>query len=132
MKKDVTKLKKALKKLIGYKLIELDDKHLTISNDIKTYILNILSDDDNGCDCYNWIEIDFYEKTKPIITNIKVENGEVEDWGNSERVIITFYENNKVIAKISSTSGTGCGWCHGAEVSISCKDLEINEIITDW
>lgn len=124
------KLEKALKKLIGYKLIKLDEKQLVVSNDNKTYILDIQKDEGDCCG-YNDVETSFYKKVRPIITNIEVKTPEEDDW-DGEKTIITFYGINKAIAEIRSCSSSDSGWCYGACVSISCKNLKIKEIISEW
>ena len=127
-----------LKDLVGYQLVQIDNKKIIIKKDDKTYTLNI-EEDEGDCCGYNEIQthllIDNEEIEKnPIITNVEYENTEKEQdrWFNGESVRITFYGNNKQLANIESLSSSGSGWNYGACVNIKCKDLNINEEITGW
>ena len=124
------KLEKVLKKLIGYKLMELDDEHLVVSNDIKTYVLNIQRDE-GDYDGYNDIMTDSYKEIKPVITNIEVGTKEEENWFG-EMTAITFYGVNGVIAKIYTLSSSDSGCRYGAHISISGKELKIKGVISKW
>lgn len=127
-----------IKDLIGYRLVQIDNDKIIVKKDDKLYVLEI-KEDYGGCCGYNDVEthllIEENEIEKnPIITNIEYEDTEKEQYkyfdGNSVR--ITFYGNNKQLANIESLSSSGSGWGYGACVTIECKDLNIDEIITEW
>ena len=118
--------------LIGYQLVSIDDTKIVVRKGNSTY--ELLIEDDNGDCCgYN----DFNTKLlisetelerNPVITNVEVE--EDEDDGMSAKV--TFFGEYKPVAELNSFSFSGSGWCYGACVSIVCKELDMDEIITQW
>lgn len=124
-----------IKDLIGYQLVQIDDEKIIVKKDNKIYVLKIEKDYGDCCG-YNEIEthllINENEIEKnPIITNIEFQNI-MTDPCDCDLVKITFYGNNKKLANIKSLSASGSGWQYGACVSIVCKELDIDEIITEW
>lgn len=127
-----------IKDLIGYQLVQIDDDKIIIKKDDKLYVLKI-EEDYGGCCGYTEIKthllIDENEIEKnPIITNIEYENTNKEQvtWFDGNSIRITFYGNDKQLANVESLSSSGSGWCYGACVTIKCKELNIDEIITEW
>ena len=122
-----------LKDLVGYQLVKIDDDKIIVSKGNKTYVLNI-EEDYGDCCGYNNIKTEmFFEensKNNPIITRIEKKQIGLEDDG--ERVEITFFGENKELAKIDSLSSSGSGWSYGACVIVKCKELNIEEEITSW
>lgn len=121
-----------LKDLIGYQLVSIDDTKIVVCKGNSTYEL-LIEDDYGDCCGYN----DFSTKLlisetelerNPIITNVVIE--EDDDDGMSAKV--TFFGECKPVAELSSFSFSGSGWCYGACVTIVCKELDMNEIITQW
>lgn len=121
-----------LKNLIGYKLENIDDKEIIVSKDNKQYVLKFEKYEGDCCS-YNILKTNLLidENNKPVITNIKIEEEQSGKY-NGCGIVITFFGENKQIATIESCSSSGSGWCYGACVSIKCKELNIDEIITEW
>lgn len=123
-----------LKDLIGYRLEKINDEEIIISKNDKLYVLKIQQDEGDCCG-YNELEtiLLISDNNKPIITNIEYEDiSENEGCGYNETIKITFFGENKEIATIKSTSSSGSGWCYGACVTVKCKELNINEVISQW
>ena len=123
-----------LKDLIGYRLEKINDEEIIISKNDKLYVLKF-EEDEGGCCGYNELETTLLisDNNKPIITNIEYKDiSENEDWGDNETIKITFFGENKEIATIKSKSSSGSGWCYGACVTVKCKELNINEVISQW
>lgn len=118
-----------LEDLIGYQLKDINEDKIIVIKDNKEYIINFI-EEEGGCCGFNELNInksDFNDN--PIITNIeRQDKSEIDE----ERIIITFYGKNKELAKIDSISSSGSGWNYGATVSIECKELNINEVISSW
>lgn len=123
-----------IKDLIGYRLEKINNEEIIISKNDKLYELKI-EQDDGGCCGYNDLETTLLisDNSKPVITNIEYEDiTKNEDWGDSETIKITFFGENKEIATIKSKSSSGSGWCYGACVTVKCKELSMNEVISQW
>lgn len=123
-----------LKDLIGYKLEKINNEHIIVSKDDKLYILQIVRDEGDCCG-YNDLETKLLidEHNKPVITDIDyTKTKDADGWGECDSVKITFFGGNKQIAEISSLSSSGSGWSYGACVTIKCKELNIDETITQW
>lgn len=123
-----------IKDLIGYRLEKISNEEIIISKNDKLYVLKFEEDEGNCCG-YNELETTLLisDNNKPIITNIEYEDiSENEDWGYNEIIKITFFGENKEIATIKSKSSSGSGWHYGACVTVKCKELNINEVISQW
>lgn len=123
-----------LKDLIGYKLEKINDEEIIVSKENQLYTLKF-EENEGDCCGYNKLETNLLidEKNKPIITNVKYKDisGETT-FGDDDTIEITFFGENKEIAKIKSMSSSGSGWCYGACVTIKCKELNINETLSEW
>ena len=118
--------------LIGYQLVDLNEKEIIVQKNGKRFSIEI--DDDFGDCCgYNVIRAHLYisdeVKRNPIITDVNKEN---EDNGASERCCITFFGEEETLARLYTESSSVSGWCYGAEVTLKCKDLKINEVLSEW
>lgn len=118
--------------LIGYQLVDLNEKEIIVQKNGKRFSIEI--DDDFGDCCgYNVIRAHLYisseVKRNPIITDIYKEN---EDTGYNNRCCITFFGEEETLAKLYTESSSGSGWCYGAAVTLKCKDLKINEVLSEW
>lgn len=127
--KENLELERALNKLIGYRLGWLDNKQLIVFDNItkKHYGLDL-----DRCYITNDSEIsinNFNRRDEPFITNIKAKTL-IEEKG--QRTIITFYEDKEVIGEINAFTTSEDGWCRDSYTNISCKDLEIDEIMSEW
>lgn len=123
-----------LKDLVGYKLEKINDNNIIVSKDDKTYTLNFIEDSGDCCG-YNELETELLidENNKPVITDVVYEDCSSDDgWHDNNALKIIFFGGNKELAKISSLSSSGSGWCYGACVTVKCKELNINEELTSW
>lgn len=117
-----------IKDLIGYKLLRANEKEIIIGKDNSYYTLYI-EDDEGDCCGYNEITASFDTKENPVITDITFEKNEE---GDGEQAKITFFGLNKQIGTIETYSSSGSGWNYGACVTICCKALNLEEIISQW
>ena len=121
------------KDLIGAKLIAVFDNGFSIQKDNKAY--NFTFEDYEGDCCgYNNIETvllmsDDNQDLNPIITDIKYHK---EETGESEVAEIVFFGIDKEIYKVNCLSSSSSGWCYGACVRLTCKQLKFDKVITSW
>lgn len=125
--------KMTIKDLVGYQLISMTEEKIVVQKNGITYTLMIVEDEGDCCG-YNEITAQLYFDENnlthnPVITNVKVTSKEV---GDANEVEITFFGEVKVIAELTSMSSSGSGWQYGACVSIVCKDIDLNETISEW
>lgn len=118
--------------LIGYQLVDLNEDEIIVQKDRRRFSIKI-EDDFGDCCGYNVIRTHLYisgdVKRNPIITDISKEN---DDNGASEKCCITFFGEEETLAKLYTESSSGSGWCYGAAVTLKCKDLKINEVLSAW
>lgn len=121
-----------LEDLIGYKLCDIDDKYIIVTNGEHYYALE-LNQYEGDCCGYNELETKLLidSKNSPIITNI-VREESTSDLEECDKCEITFYGLDKELAKINSISGSESGWCYGACVTVECKRLDMKDTITSW
>lgn len=122
-----------IKDLVGYQLISMTEEKIVVQKNGIAYTLMIVEDEGDCCG-YNEITAQLYFDENnlthnPVITNVKVTSKEV---GDANEVEITFFGEVKVIAELTSMSSSGSGWQYGACVSIVCKDIDLNETISEW
>lgn len=118
--------------LIGYQPVDLNKKEIVVQKNGKRFSIEI--DDDSGVCCgYNNIEAHLYVggevKRNPIITDVTKEN---EDIDCSDKCCITFFGEDKILAELYTESSSGSGWCYGAAVTLKCKNLKIDEVLSEW
>lgn len=120
-----------LKDLVGYKLEKINDNNVVVSKNNELYVLTFVQDEGDCCG-YNDLKTELLldDNNKPVITNVEYER--ITSDFDEDHVKITFFGSNKEIAKIDSTSSSGSGWQYGACVTIECKELDIDEIISEW
>lgn len=118
--------------LIGYQLIDLNKNEIIVQKNERRFSIEI-EDDFGSCCGYNVIKTHLYVdndiKRNPIITDITKRE---EDTGYSDRCCITFFGEEGSLANLYTTSSSGSGWCYGAAVTLKCKDLKINEVLSEW
>jgi hypothetical protein len=119
-------------KLIGAQIVSVHDDFIRISLNGKEYDLELESD---GGDCcgYGDFETRFLleegSERNPIITDVELhENGGYD----SDFATLVFYGEDKAIAEVEASAGSGSGWHYGAWVSISCSKLDIDEMLASW
>lgn len=120
------------KKLVGSQLLNVTEGSITIEKDGKEFFLD-LDKDYGGCCGYNEITTKcFYEpnsKRNPIITNVSIDT----DYnGHSQECSLTFFGEDKKLAEVNTLSSSGSGWGYGASVTLKCKDLDIDELLSEW
>lgn len=118
--------------LIGYQLVDLNEDEIIVQKDRRRFSIKI-EDDSVVCCGYNNIEAHLYVsgevKRNPIITDVTKENEDM-DW--SDMCCITFFGEDKILAKLETESSSGSGWCYGAAVTLKCKNLKIDEVLSEW
>jgi hypothetical protein len=126
-------------KLIGAQLLEINDSEIIVKKDNQLYTITI--DEDYGDCCgYNEVKTTLLvdlENTKnnPVITNIEYDcdvssiEGEIT-CGDCTK--ITFFGLDKDLATLESASYSESGWQYGACVTLICKELNIDETISQW
>ena len=114
--------------LLGAKLIEITNEFFIVEKDKKTYKIIIKQYNGGG---YNEVIAKFVitDEINPVITNIKIEK--YEEYMSGEAVITLYSESNE-IATLKSISSSRSGCQYGAFVRIVCKELDIDEIVTEW
>lgn len=124
-----------LKNLVGYQLMSINDDAIIVKNR-ETGHIHVLGIEDWYGDCCGFNEIETKllvsedELTRnPIITNVVTES---KSGGCSERAKITFFGEVKALAELNSRSSSGSGWQYGACVTVVCKSLNMDEVITSW
>lgn len=118
--------------LVGYQLVDLNEDEIIVQKDKRRFSIKI-EDDYGDCCGYNNIEAHLYVggevKRNPIITDVTKEN---EDIDRSDKCCITFFGEDKILAKLETESSSGSGWCYGAAVTLKCKNLKIDEVLSVW
>lgn len=124
--------------LIGSQLISIDDNKIVVQKDNQLYTITICKDYGDCCG-YNVVKttllVDLEDtKNNPIITNIEC-GGDVSIEGDviyGDCTKITFFGLDKDLATLEAASYSGSGWEYGACVTLICKELKINETISQW
>lgn len=121
-----------LEELVGFQLVSINNDAIIVKKNEKEYVIEF--EEDFGCCCgFNNLEtellIEENSNNNPIITSVK-EIDKSDSWEDAVEII--FYGENKQLAKINSLSSSGSGWNYGACVIVKCKDLNIEEVITNW
>ena len=121
-----------LKELIGAQILKINKDSITVKLNNNTYTLNL--DAYNG-DCCGYADFELNmrysenDDRNPIITNIEIEN---KDYYSGDSFVVTFYGENKEIATIEGSAGSGSGWTYGACVSITCSELGLDETLAQY
>lgn len=122
-----------LENLIGAQIVKVDETFIEVKKDGKTFTLEINSHDGDCCGYADFETKLLYspnDERNPIITNVKIEEGQVSD--SFDEVIVTFFGESKPLAVIESIAGSGSGWMYGACVELRCKALDIEETLASW
>lgn len=125
-----------IKDLVGYQLISIDASHIVVKKGYKKYVLEI-EDECGGCCGFNNINTQLLVSAEelnrnPIITNVTMENEDADDYYYGDAMRVTFFGEAKPLAELCSFSSSGSGWGYGACVTIKCKALRLEEVITSW
>lgn len=124
----------AFDKLIGAQIVSVGISHITLKKDGILYELELESD---GGDCCGYGDFEthmYYEEDSernPIITNVVLNEAE-GTYGYGSSATLTFYGEDKELAEVEASAGSGSGWQYGAWVSISCSKLDIDEMLASW
>jgi hypothetical protein len=123
---------KCLEQLIGAQLISIDNDKIIVKKDRKLYTI-MIEDFEGDCCGYNDIETALWYRKKskrnPIITHIEKENTECYE---GQSCLLTFFGEDRKLAEINSYSSSGSGWAYGATVTLECKKLHIEEVLSSW
>lgn len=124
---------KMLEKLIGAQLIEINERGFVVRKDGELIRFSFIEDYGDCCG-FNQIKTHLFIskdelRRNPIITNIQEDSVHSND---SSDLTITFFGEQKRIAKIDSMSSSGSGWGYGAFVSLRCLKTKEEEILTQW
>lgn len=122
-----------IKDLIGFQLVEINNSEIKLKKDDKTFTLSIVEDKGDCCG-HNYIETNLFISEKelnrnPIITNIIVDRHEGE-WEETCKVV--FFGEEKNIAELETDSYSGSGWRYGACAWVKCKELDLDEVLSQW
>lgn len=125
-----------IKDLIGFQLVEINNSEIKLKKGDKTFTLSIIDscEEYQSCCEYNDIEANLFISKEelnrnPVITDITIKKSESE-W--CETCKIVFFGEEKNIAKLETNSGSGSGWHYGACASVKCKELDLNEVLSQW
>ena len=121
-----------LNKLIGAQLVDINNEQITIRKKDKIFTLNIINEEGDCCGFNDIATKCLFEPNSdinPIIVNVTIDNKEV---GDGETCVLTFFGEDKEIAKLETYSSSGSGWAYGANVRLHCSILEIDEILSCW
>lgn len=128
IKADIVEKKMKLSDLIGYQLVDINNKEIIVKKGNNSYKLEF--DEDYG-DCCGYTELNtklLFNKNaddNPVITNIKqIKSPDDEEFDSTS---ITFFGGDKKIATINARASSFSGWAYGACVTLKCKNLKFNE-----
>lgn len=122
-----------LDKLIGAQIVNINEDSIEVKLNDTVYKLEIDSEDGDCCGYAHFETKMLYSENdfrNPIITNVQLEND--EEGYDSDTSVLTFYGEDKELAIIESSAGSGSGWNYGSYVSIRCKLLDIDEGLASW
>ena len=118
-----------LKVLIGAQILKINEDSITVKLNNNTYTLTLDTYDGDCCGYANFELNMLYsenDERNPIVTNIEYEN---RDYHDGDAFVITFYGENKEFATIEGIASSGSGWMYGANVSIRCAELGIEDVL---
>ena len=125
-----------IKDLIGFQLVGINDSEIKLKKGDKTFTLSLIDscEEEQMCCEYNDIEANLFISKEeidrnPLITDITIDKKEDEYW---QTCTVVFFGEEKNIAKLETFSGSGSGWCYGACASVKCKELGLNEVLSEW
>lgn len=121
----------SLRKLVGMTLIDLNSGGFTVQDKDGERLHFIFDEDEGGCCGYNEIRttLSMSRRNPPAITKVQYQDISA---GDEDAVIITFFGLDREIAEIFSKSSSGSGWAYGASVSVKCREINFNEVITQY
>ena len=122
----------SLQKLVGFQILSLDEESIVVVKNNKVFVIGIENDEGDCCG-YNEIVTNLNygigSKHNPIITKVTIENEEIDE---GQYCSVCFFGGSKLIGNIDTYSSSGSGWGYGATVTIRCKRLDINDILSSW
>ena len=129
-----------MERLVGMQIVSIEDEVITVesASGTKQHKLKISS---NPSDCCGWASFEaklFFEpgnQRNPVIVAVGQDHNDSND-GKVNK--ITFFGEGKpgkntILATIDSAAGSGSGWPYGACVTITCKELGMNNLtLVEW
>lgn len=117
-------------RLVGMRLISINAEGLIVKDASGAQHTLWIDTDEGGCCGYTEVVASLVldEGNEPVI--VKIEEEYASD--NCSEVKVTFFGESKPIAELEIETGSGSGWCYGASVTISCKDLDIDKVVSEW
>ena len=121
-----------LQALVGFQILFMDEEYIVVAKNKEIFVLTI-EDDEGDCCGYNEITTDLiygaFSKHNPVITKVTIENEEIDE---GQYCSVCFFGGSKLIGNIDTYSSSGSGWGYGATVTVRCKRLDINDILSSW
>ena len=132
-----------IKDLIGFQLAEINDSEIKLKKGDKTFTLSIIDscEEEQLCCEYNDITANLLISEEelsrnPIITDITIDRKEINIDGETDpcgqTCTVVFFGEEKNIAKVETTSSSSSWWQYGACASVKCKELDLNEVLSEW
>lgn len=117
--------------LVGFTLEDINDEGMVVSKNGKHYQL-FFNTDGNDCCGYATISTKLLidGKNNPVITKVEYLNSDDDEEGSY--LHITFFGLDKAIAEVEATAYSGSGWCYGANATVHCKPLGLDETLACW
>lgn len=123
-----------LENLIGSKLVSFNEKGFSVILPNGEQRDFVFCEDYGDCCGYNELSAELLISSdelsnNPVITNIeKIDTSGSDD----DSIKIAFFGEVKKIAEINSLSSSKSGWCYGACVWVTCKQINESEILTKY
>ena len=123
-----------LENLIGSKLVSFNEKGFSVilpNGERRDFVF----DEDYGDCCgYNELSAELLISADELSNNPVITNIEKIDTSGSDgdSIKIVFFGEVKKIAEINSLSSSESGWCYGACVWVTCKQINESEILTKY
>lgn len=123
-----------LENLIGSKLVSFNEKGFSVISPNGERRDFVFDEDYGDCCGYNELSAELLISAdelsnNPVITNIeKIDTSGSDD----DSIKIVFFGEVRKIAEINSLSSSGSGWCYGACVLVTCKQINESEILTKY
>ena len=121
----------SLKDLVGFTLIDLNERGMVVEKDGHKFVLLFIEDEGDCCG-YSEISTSLYMdgQCNPVITDVQYMSS--NDFSDGDSMKITLFGLDRALAELNAFSYSGSGWEYGSSMSVMCKALEMDEILTQW